>query len=106
MELAILEESGYGLKLDKCGDTGQLHDLEYVSPKTGRAICSSSGLPYKNKLLLLPRFMIEKESSTYSEITKKDITLAFNLTGYFFDRYIWPNKKMPPARQLLLHSFS
>ena len=36
-ELALLEETGFGLDLSACAVTGAQDDLVYVSPKSGRA---------------------------------------------------------------------
>lgn len=95
LELAILAESGYKIQLDKCGDTGVKEDLYFVSPKTGRAICYSSGKPYADKLLVLPKFLNNKCS-----ICNEQIDQAASLTGYFFERYVLSNHRMPEARNL------
>ena len=79
-ELDILRLSGYELILDKCGHTGNISDLIYVSPKTGRAISKEAGEEYKHKLLPLPNFQ-EMDS-------KNNMINALNLTRYFFERYI------------------
>ena len=94
-ELEILKLSGYELILDKCGHTGNTSDLAYVSPKTGRAISKEAGEEYKHKLLPLPNFQ---------EMNKRNnIINSLNLTGYFFDRYIYRNSKknLPKIRELL-----
>jgi len=44
-ELAMLEELGFGLELDRCASTGQTNQLSYVSPKSGRAVSKDAGLP-------------------------------------------------------------
>ena len=53
-ELALLEELGFGLDLASCAATGQSTDLVYVSPKSGRAVSSEAGEPYKDRLLACP----------------------------------------------------
>jgi len=93
LELAILEESGYKLQLDKCAVTGSRQNLQYVSPKSGRAVSSQAGTDYATKLLKLPGFLIEN-----TEINKEAIHDTFLLTSYFFERYIFLNKPPPPAR--------
>ena len=105
MELAILEEAGYGLDLSKCADTKLSNDLYYVSPKSGKAVSKSSGLPFASKLLRLPEFLSSKESTsipTNYNSTKQDIEEASHLTGYFFQRYIFQGRKMPVARYSLI----
>ena len=49
-ELGLLADLGFGLDLSKCAATGTLDNLTYVSPKTGRAISSSVGKDYHEKL--------------------------------------------------------
>ncbi|MFP3017876.1 MAG: DNA repair protein RecO [Candidatus Tisiphia sp.] len=94
-ELAILQESGYGLDLYKCAVTGTRENLGYVSPKSGRAVCLSEGLPYQDRLLILPQFL----TSTNSQITNNDKKQAFNLTTYFFHRYFFHNQQQLHARE-------
>ncbi|MCC8483741.1 MAG: DNA repair protein RecO [Rickettsia endosymbiont of Labidopullus appendiculatus] len=93
-ELAILQESGYGLELDKCTVTGSQENLKYVSPKSGKAVCLSEGLKYQDRLLILPQFL----TSTKYEITNNDKKQAFNLTTYFFNRYFFHNNQKLHAR--------
>ncbi len=94
-ELAILQESGYGLDLEKCVVTGIQENLHYLSPKSGKAVCSSAGLPYKDKLLILPQFLV----SNILEITNLDKKQALNLTTYFFNRYFFNNQPPSHARE-------
>lgn len=89
-ELAILQESGYGLELDRCVVTGSQENLKYVSPKSGKAVCLSEGLAYQDRLLILPQFL----TSTKCKITNDDKKQAFNLTTYFFNRYFF-DKQQP-----------
>ncbi len=105
MELAILEEAGYGLDLSKCADTGLNNNLCYVSPKSGKAVSKSSGVAFASKLLALPEFLSSKQNSSGERteaFTKKDIEEASNLSGYFFQRYIFQGKKLPIARYSLI----
>jgi len=53
-ELLLLSELGYGFAVDKCGNCGTGQGLQYLSPKTGRAICGQCGEEYKDKLFNLP----------------------------------------------------
>jgi DNA repair protein RecO (recombination protein O) len=94
-ELDILKESGYQLELNSCAATGSNQDLTYVSPKSGKAVSSSAGKPYSDKLLKLPQFLI-----TDDKIDKESVNEAFKLTSYFFERYIFANKPSPEARSI------
>lgn len=60
-----LNELGYGLDLSECAATGSTENLIYVSPKSGRAVSSQAGEPYKDKLLNLPTFLTNNEQRHY-----------------------------------------
>ncbi len=70
-ELGLLEEMGFGLDLKTCAATGTTDNLIYVSPKSGRAVSEQAGLPYKDKLLVLPAFLASHSQG--GEITQHDI---------------------------------
>jgi DNA repair protein RecO (recombination protein O) len=97
LEKDILTLSGFSLDLTHCAVTGQTNDLMFVSPKTGRAVCQIAAEPYKNRLLYLPRFFLNREEaeSSWSEIAK-----GFLLTGHFLQSHllISTHKGFPPAR--------
>ena len=57
-ELALLEELGFGLDLTSCAASGATTELTYVSPKSGRAVSTAAGEPYKERLLALPHFLL------------------------------------------------
>jgi DNA repair protein RecO (recombination protein O) len=59
LELELLAQLGFGLELSSCAASGAVEDLIYVSPKSGRAVCREAGLPYHDKLLRLPEFILE-----------------------------------------------
>lgn len=92
-ELEILKESGYQLRLDSCAATGSNENLIYVSPKSGHAVSQKAGMPYADKLLALPEFLINESSLDVASINN-----AFKLTSYFFERYILIDKPNPPPR--------
>jgi DNA repair protein RecO (recombination protein O) len=98
LELAILTESGYRLELDNCAVTGTKENLCYLSPRSGKAVCASAGLPYADKLLQLPRFL----SSQVEEINYTEKKQAIDLTSYFFNRYLFNNTQQPDARKILI----
>ena len=100
-ELALLNELGFGLDLSQCTATGNKEQLKYVSPKTGRAVSLTAGEPYKDKLLLLPSFLIRSRDNSYS---KEELYTGFELTGFFLDKYIFKPKgqMLPDARSRLV----
>ena len=53
-EICLLRELGYALDLSKCSGCGKCESLEYLSPRTGRAVCSACAGPYLSKLYQLP----------------------------------------------------
>lgn len=93
IELAILKEAGYQLQLNSCVATGAISNLKYVSPKSGCAVSAEAGAKYADKLLKLPEFLINEKLPC-----KHSIPEAFQLTSYFFERYILINKPLPSAR--------
>jgi DNA repair protein RecO (recombination protein O) len=97
-ELALLSETGYELALDRCAVSGTASDLSYVSPRSGRAVSAAIGLPYKDKLLSLPKFLIRDRS----EITLEEKKQALVLTSYFLNRYLFYNNKQVDAREAFI----
>ena len=53
-EINLLRELGYALDLTHCSGCGGGKNLNYLSPKTGRAVCDECATPYINKLYKLP----------------------------------------------------
>lgn len=93
-ELAVLNDLGFGLDLAECAATGTREDLEYVSPKSGRAVCREAGLPYQNRLFRLPDFL--KEGSRKAA-TRASLGEAFRMTAYFLDRHVYEPRGLEPG---------
>ncbi len=53
-EITLLGELGYALDLSHCSGCNKTTNLNYVSPKTGRAVCDDCATPYLNKLYKMP----------------------------------------------------
>ena len=85
-ELAVLNDLGFGLDLTECAATGTREDLEFVSPRSGRAVCREAGLPYQDKLFRLPDFL--KEGSTQAA-NCDSLGEAFRMTHYFLHRHVY-----------------
>jgi len=104
-ELGLLEEMGFGLDLKTCAATGTTDNLIYVSPKSGRAVSEQAGLPYKDKLLVLPAFLASQNQG--DEISQNDIAEGFRLTGYFLQQHIYNPRqtKFPEPRMRLQAKF-
>ena len=100
-ELALLDELGFGLDLTSCAATGGTDDLIYVSPKSGRAVSSGAGEPYKDRLLALPAFLCEGRQG---DPEPDDVLNAMTLLGHFFNKHIFfPRElEMPEVRTRLM----
>jgi DNA repair protein RecO (recombination protein O) len=95
-ELEVLAELGFGLDLGCCALTGELGDLAYVSPKSGRAVSAAAGERYRDRLLPLPAFL----AGAGAVPTVEDLLAGFTLTGHFLARDAFGPRAldMPPAR--------
>ena len=96
-ELALLADLGYGLDLSACAATGATEDLTYVSPRTGRAVSDAAAQPYRNRLLRLPRFLLD---NTLADADAADVAAGLTLTGFFLERQLLAphGAVLPPAR--------
>lgn len=85
-ELAVLNDLGFGLDLTECAATGARDDLAYVSPKSGRAVCRAAGMPYADRMLVLPEFLaVEARSAADYD----SLAAAFRLTAFFLNRHVY-----------------
>ena len=102
-EAGLLGDLGFGLDLKSCAATGQADDLVYVSPRTGRAVSTEGGAPYKTKLLALPAFLLGE-----AEATNADLRNGFALTGHFLERHVLAavGRPLPEARARLVGYFA
>jgi DNA repair protein RecO (recombination protein O) len=101
-ELRILAELGFGLDLEMCAATGSRDDLVYVSPKTGRAVSRAAGAPWRERLLPLPAFLLDEEST--SQPSPENLSEGFALTGFFLARHVLEPRGLAfsEARQSLI----
>lgn len=53
-ETKLLRELGYALDLGHCSGCGCTTNLNYISPKTGRAVCDDCAAPYISHIYKLP----------------------------------------------------
>ncbi len=94
-ELDLLTDLGFGLDLTRCAATGQRDDLAYVSPKTGRAVSTAAGAPYRDRLLLLPSFLTHPAAA--NGISYADILNGLRLTGFFLEQHVFAHQPAPPT---------
>ena len=95
-EKQLLSEIGFGLDLSGCAGGGNPNDLAYVSPKTGRAVSREKGLPYHDRLLILPKFLWQEDVASLT-----DVQAGLLLTGYFLTMHT-PKHRLPRIREQLL----
>lgn len=102
LELYILKVSGFGLELNKCTVTETTHNLQYISPKTGKAVSLDAGKQYEKKLFpLLDIFIKHKQAVDLSQSVQ-----ALNILTHFFEKHILPlkNSTMPQYRNELVET--
>lgn len=99
-EAGLLQDLGFGLDLSKCAATGSTDDLIYVSPRTGRAVSREAGAPYKDKLLVLPPFLLASQTG----LGVGDVGAGLDLTAHFLNAFVFAplNRPLPPARLWLV----
>jgi DNA repair protein RecO (recombination protein O) len=104
-ELLVLDELGFGLDLSQCAATGSRDDLAYVSPKTGRAVSRSAGLPWQDRVLALPTFL---QRGVGRRGSPAEIGAACRLTGFFYGRHDYEARGIEPpeARAAFLSALS
>ena len=99
-ELALLEETGFGLDLTSCAVTGVTQDLAYVSPRTGRAVSRAGAGDWADRLLPLPGVL-----RGVPEDDPAAVLQGLRTTGHFLSEHLAPSlgdKPLPPARQRLV----
>ena len=95
-ELLLLSELGYGLDLSKCAVTGEIKNLKYVSPKSGRAVSLLGAGKWAKKLLILPKFLQKINANT---IENDELNNGIILTTFFLNIYVLSvGLKLPESR--------
>jgi DNA repair protein RecO (recombination protein O) len=75
-------------------------DLIYVSPRSGRAVSREAGDPYKDRLLVLPGFLLASQNATPDSA---EVAAGLKLTGHFLlERVLHPHGREMPAARLNL----
>jgi DNA repair protein RecO (recombination protein O) len=98
-ERDLLSALGFGFDLSHCTVSGTTADLAYVSPRTGRAVSRTAGLPYRDKLLRLPEFLWRDTPADQAQLA-----LGMALTGHFLAHHVFAlqGRNLPPARVRLV----
>ncbi|MBH88041.1 MAG: DNA repair protein RecO [Pelagibacterales bacterium] len=84
-ELKFLSELGFGLDLNNCAVTGSTNNLQFVSPKSGRAVSLNGAGKWKKKLFPLPNFFLTKNINNHD---KSELLKGINITTYFLNQYV------------------
>jgi DNA repair protein RecO (recombination protein O) len=97
-ERDLLAGLGFGMDLGRCAVSGVTTDLAYVSPRTGRAVSRAAGLPYRDKLLVLPGFLWRDEPADRGQIE-----IGMRLTEHFLVHHVFApqGRALPAARSRL-----
>jgi DNA repair protein RecO (recombination protein O) len=103
-ELGLLAELGFGLDLRNCAVTGTTDDLGFVSPRSGRAVSITAAAPWRDRLLALPRFLIDPAARP----SPADLSAGLALTGHFLIGHLLApqGRGEPAARNRLLERIS
>jgi len=99
-ELALLEELGFGLDLTSCAVTGDVEDLVFVSPKTGRAVSAEGAGDWADRLLPLPPELLGVGTGDLTGVLQGLLT-----TGHFLVNRLahsLHDKPLPEARARLV----
>lgn len=99
-EMALLEDTGFGLDLTACAVTGAVEGLVYVSPRTGRAVTRAGAGDYADRLLPLPPVLRGEGEGSDAEVLE-----ALRVTGHFLENHLAPelgSKPVPDARARLI----
>ena len=84
-ELKFLSELGFGLDLSKCAVTGSTNNLQFISPKSGRAVSAEGAGEWRNKLFILPKFFLLDNEFTDD---KSELLKGIKITTFFLNRYV------------------
>ncbi len=99
-ELTLLEELGFGLDLASCAVTGATEGLEYISPRTGRAVTAAGAGDYKDRLLPFAPALVGRGDGNREAVLE-----ALNVTGHFLNDRVAHELRdgtLPEARGRLL----
>ena len=85
-ELLFIERMGYGLDLSSCAVNGSTDNLNWVSPKTGRAVSTLGAKGWEDRLLKLPEFLGQNK---IKNLSKADLLDSLKLTEFFLIKRVY-----------------
>lgn len=95
-EMALLEELGFGLDLDRCAVTGQQEGLVFISPRTGRAVSRDGAGAWGDRLLPLSPDLVGRGHGTAGGVLE-----GLGVTGHFLAQLLAESlghRDLPAAR--------
>lgn len=99
-ELALLEEMGFGLDLTTCAVTGEVDDLAFVSPRSGRAVSAEGAGDWADRLFPLPPELLGAGDGS-----RENVLAGLRITGHFLKTWLAPalgDRLLPEARARLI----
>lgn len=78
-EILLLSELGFAINLQECAMTGLRtpEELYYLSPRTGAACIKEVGLPYHDKLFVIPKFFYNRQ------LKAEDVQMTNRILDHF-----------------------
>ncbi len=105
-ERLLLEETGFGLDLSRCAVSGAREGLEFVSPRTGRAVTRAAAGSYAARLLPLSALLADPQAAAADP--RAEMGAGLETTGHFLARVLAPalgDRPLPEARARLAGRF-
>jgi len=105
-ERLLLEETGYGLDLERCAVTGATEGLAYVSPRTGRAVTEAGAGEWAGRLLPLPPLLADPGAP--GPDLRAQMGVGLRVLGHFLAHVLAPalgERPLPEARARLAARF-
>ncbi|HMO09753.1 MAG TPA: DNA repair protein RecO [Paracoccaceae bacterium] len=92
-EVELLAAMGFGLDLSACAVTGSRDGLDYVSPRTGRAVSRAGAGGWSDRLFPLPPVMLGRAAGP------GEVAQGLAITGHFLARELAAaDRPLPEAR--------
>ena len=101
-EIGLLKSLGYGLDIECCAATGVTTNLDYLSPRNGRAVNREAARGHEHRLLELPAFLTQGGCASPAEWLA-----ALRLTTYFLTAKVVQatGRQIPSSREHLIERF-
>ncbi|MDB1135423.1 DNA repair protein RecO [Candidatus Anaplasma sp. TIGMIC] len=89
LELEVLSQLGFALDLSKCAVYNSTENLQFISPKTGRAISEKAGAQYRHMLFPLPGILRDlNRGISVERCTSREFAVCLRILGFFLHRHL------------------